>query len=221
MREATPELQLRTLFVLDERGRIVATREPEPARNPGPLFMLIRGTSSCAWAVRTDVPARFAAELDLLARDESPLASAHDDPVYGQRYLSLCQGQIESGPAFIFPEEIAQPDDPGIVNEVTLLQRNFRGWVPGEISERSPIYAVIESGYPVSVCFCARNTESAAEAGVETAQAFRGRGFAPRVTAAWALAIKASGRIPLYSTSWTQPGIARGRSQVGAGSIRQ
>ena len=41
------------------------------------------------------------------------------------------------------------------------------------------------------------------EAGGETAEAFRSRGFGPRVTAAWALAIRATGRVPLYSTAWT------------------
>jgi len=52
-------------------------------------------------------------------------------------------------------------------------------------------------------CFCARRSDAAAEAGLETAEAFRGRGFGPRVTAAWAWAIRATGRIPLYSTAWT------------------
>ncbi|MGO9606910.1 MAG: GNAT family N-acetyltransferase [Candidatus Binataceae bacterium] len=62
----------------------------------------------------------------------------------------------------------------------------------------------MDGGYPVSVCFCAnRNSDPAIEAGVETAAAFRGRGFAPRVTAAWACAIRASGRIPLYTTDWS------------------
>ena len=64
----------------------------------------------------------------------------------------------------------------------------------------------MDGGYPVSVCFCAtRNSEFAIEAGLETAAAFRRRGFGARVTAAWASAIRASGRIPLYSTSWNNP----------------
>ena len=63
--------------------------------------------------------------------------------------------------------------------------------------------AIVEDGHPVSICFCARRSEVAAEAGVETVERYRGKGFGSRVTAAWALAIRASGRIPLYSTSWT------------------
>jgi hypothetical protein len=63
--------------------------------------------------------------------------------------------------------------------------------------------AIVENGYPVSVCFCARRSNVAAEAGVETAARFRGRGFGPRVTAAWALTVRATGRIPLYSTDWS------------------
>ena len=62
--------------------------------------------------------------------------------------------------------------------------------------------ALAEDGYAVSICFCARLAATVAEAGVETAEPFRGRGFAPRVTAAWASAIRKSGRLPLYSTSW-------------------
>lgn len=73
----------------------------------------------------------------------------------------------------------------------------------GEIVQgRSPAMAIVEDGYPVSVCFCARRSHEAAEAGLETAEAYRGRGYGPRVAAAWALAVRASGRIPLYSTSW-------------------
>ena len=80
----------------------------------------------------------------------------------------------------------------------------FRGWLDSEIPACSPIVPVMDHGYLVSVCFCAtRNTAPAVEAGLETAAAFRGRGLAPRVTAAWACAIRASGRIPLYSTSWS------------------
>ncbi len=68
---------------------------------------------------------------------------------------------------------------------------------------RTPIVALMEDEHAVSVCFCARRSDVAAEAGVETAMEFRGQGLATRVTAAWALAIRDSGRVPLYSTSWT------------------
>ena len=57
-------------------------------------------------------------------------------------------------------------------------------------------------GTRVSVCFCARRSDAAAEAGLETAAKFRGRGLGPQVAATWALAVRASGRIPLYSASW-------------------
>jgi len=111
---------------------------------------------------------------------------------------------VSGGPCFTFPEALAHPTDVVLVEDERLLERNFRGWVPGEIAAgRSPVLAIVEDGNPVSVCFCARRSDSAAEAGLETAQAFRGRGFGSRVTTAWALAIRATGRVPLYSTAWT------------------
>ena len=191
---------MKTLFALDERGRIVSTLEPDA--RPGPLFILIRGASSCAWAMRADVDDALAAELDRLAAEEPPTTDFQAAPANADRYLSLLRGQVGFGPAFTFPETIVEPTDIVRIDDLQLLERNFRGWNAGEIPERSPILAIMGGGYPVSVCFCARITDIAAEAGLETAEAFRGRGYAPRVTAAWAVAIRASGRTPLYSTSW-------------------
>ena len=68
---------------------------------------------------------------------------------------------------------------------------------------RAPIAAVERDGHAVSVCCCARRSDEAAEAGLDTAAAFRRAGLGARVTAAWATAVHASGRVPLYSTSWT------------------
>jgi RimJ/RimL family protein N-acetyltransferase len=42
----------------------------------------------------------------------------------------------------------------------------------------------------------------AAEAGVETLAAFRGKGYAIAAVAGWAAAVQQSQRIALYSTSW-------------------
>jgi predicted GNAT family acetyltransferase len=65
------------------------------------------------------------------------------------------------------------------------------------------VFIVVEDGVAVSGCFSARIGAEAAEAGVETLPDYRGRGHAVAVTTAWAAAIQASGRQPIYSTAWT------------------
>ena len=207
---STPDIFLRTAFVLNEQGRILSTREP--GANPGPLFSLVAGKNCCAWAVRADIPSDLADELDRLAREEPPAVDLRAAPVHADRYLALMGDRIGaahepgvfSGPAFTFPDALSPPTGIVTIDEERLLERHFRGWVVGEIAEgRWPVLAVVEAGYPVSVCFCARRSDTAAEAGVETAAPYRGRGLGPRVTAAWALAIRETGRVPLYSTAWT------------------
>jgi hypothetical protein len=209
----SPELHLQTCLVLDHRGRITSTREPEAVR--GPLFTLTRGELSCAWAIRDDVAADVADELDRLARDEPPTWDFRAPPRHAQRYIALLGARIAAGglaetktrqsdgPAFQFPEALPPSGAIVEVHDEETLQRHFRGWMPGEIAGgRSPALAIVDGGHPVSICFCARRSDVAAEAGLDTAEGYRGRGYAPRVTAAWARAIRASGLIPLYSTGW-------------------
>lgn len=209
---STPDLHLKTAYILNADGRILSTREP--GARSGPLFSLVRSATCCAWAVRADVPRDLASELDRLAREEPPPGDLRDAPAHAGRYLSLVErhfgpgpearARLSGGPAFTFPDAVARPIDVVVVDDERLLGHNFRGWVAGEIAAgRSPVLAVVRDGYPVSVCFCARRSDVAAEAGLETAEAFRGRGFGTRVTAAWAMAIRATGRVPLYSTSWS------------------
>lgn len=208
---STPELHLHTLFVLNSDGRILSNREP--GANRGPLFSLIRGAANNAWAVRADVPEDVASEIDDLAQREPLAAGLREPPLHADRYLALLSevhplpgGSLVQyfGPAFEFPEAIERPADIVMVEDERLLQPGFPGWAAGDLhAGRSPVMAMLVDGSPVSICYCARSSEAAAEAGVETAAAFRGRGFAPLVTAAWASAIRASGRIPLYSAAWT------------------
>jgi hypothetical protein len=211
---STPALHLKTCFVLNADGRILSTREPIGTR--GPLFSLVRGATSCAWAVRADVPADVADRLDRLARGEPPALNFQAPPINAQRYIDALAGLAApgegaisrightAGPAFSFPDSLPAPDEVVVVESESLLACHFRGWVPGEIEAgRGPVVAVLANDYPVSICFCARRSDSAAEAGLETAAIYRRRGLGVRVTAAWAWAIRAAGRVPLYSTSWT------------------
>ena len=176
---STPILHLQTLFLVDDDGRISGARKPEPSR--GPLFSLIRGKASCDWAVRGDVPQDLADELEGLAREEPPASDFRYAPVHAERYMSLVIGRVDSGPAFMFPEAIAQPRGTVFIEDIQLLEHYFPGWKASEIPKRTPIVALVEEGHVVSVCFCARRFNAAAEAGLETAMAFRGRGLGSRV----------------------------------------
>lgn len=198
----SPDLELNTCYVLDERGRIVETREPQAS--PGPLFVLIRSATDCAWAIHRRVPDEVAARIAVLASSEVPTADLREEPIHAAAYVALTRGRRGfCGPAFDFPEQILPLGEVVQVQDEGALEHHFNGWVRGEIAAgRAPVCAVLEDERPVSICFCARSSELAAAAGLETAQDFRGRSFGPRVVAAWVLAIRASGRLPLYSAAW-------------------
>jgi GNAT superfamily N-acetyltransferase len=164
---------------------------------------LIRGSTEAAWAVRDDVADDVADELNDLARREPVSDEWERPPIHARRYQAALGGRVGWGPAFEFPESTGTPDGVVGVHEEALLQPHFPGWVAGEIEAgESPVLAVLVGGRAVSACFCARRSDVAAEAGLDTAPAFRGRGYAGRVTSAWAAAVRAMGRTPLYSTSW-------------------
>lgn len=209
---SSPEIELTTGFVLDEQGRIVSTREPQASH--GPLFSIIRSATECVWAVRDDVPQPIAEQIAALASQEPPIRDLRAEPVHALKFLSLTTGRHGfSGPAFTFPDQLDPPAGVVQVDDERLLARHFSGWVPGEIAAgRTPVFAAVEEGSPVSICFCARSSNTAAAAGLETAAAFRGRGHGSRVTAAWALAVRSGGRMPLYSAAWDNAaslGVAR------------
>jgi hypothetical protein len=173
-----------------------------------PVFKLSRGVAGVVWGVRKDVPEKIAFELDRLVSEEWPIRDFEEPPLHTDRYRSLVNGRIVSGPSFSFPDKIPIPTGGvAIIDRLEMLERHFRGWTAEEIPSCSPIVAVTDCGFPVSVCFCASGDSApAVQAGVETAGAFRRSGFAARVTAAWALAIRAAGRIPVYSTDWDNLG---------------
>jgi len=72
------------MLILDQHGRMVSTREPQPTH--GPLFTLIGTASGCAWAI--GAPTEIAAELDHLAREEPPIRDPRDAPLHTDQ--SLC-----------------------------------------------------------------------------------------------------------------------------------
>jgi hypothetical protein len=162
--------------------------------------------------MRVDISHRLAGQLDELARAEPAGDDFRREPLHAATYGSLLGGRLYAGPAFTFPDTIASLGEVTPIEDLAALVQNFQGWVPNEVPGCSPILGIVENGHAISICFSARKSAVAAEAGVETAARFRGRGLAPQVTAAWAFAIRASNRLPLYSTSWSnEPALAVAR----------
>jgi hypothetical protein len=196
----SPQQRLETSCALNAQGRIVSMGKPD--LGPGPLFSLIRTRAHCAWAVHENVPATIAKEIAALAREEPPVREDFQaPPVHAQAYLDLLGGNACAGPAFIFPDTLPAIFGVTMIKDAVPLQKHLNGW--DHIEGWTPIMAVVEEGHAVSACFSARRSSVAAEAGLNTSEKWRGRGFAAKVTTAWAQAIRDEGLLPVYSTNWT------------------
>lgn len=196
-------LRARVLFVHDESGDIVALNE---AGNPAaPLVYLARAADATllrfapgASPALREVVSRFVAALPSWRRGEGGNAVA--------RELAAIAGLAAApwqGPAFRFPPPLFPPM--GAMElypaHARLLHPELALWGP-DLTRSRPALAVLRAGQAVSICCSSRSIREAAEAGVETVAAFRGQGCAGLAVTAWADAVRASGRIPFYSTSW-------------------
>jgi len=110
--------------------------------------------------------------------------------------------EVWVGSAWRFPETLPVPEGVTAIDRknAAFLREHFP-YTAAHLDQEEPCFAVIEEGVAVSVCRSVRVTPQVAEAGVDTVEGFRGRGYAVRVVGAWASAVRESGLIPLYSIS--------------------
>ena len=210
-------LQAEVLYTHDAAGRLLRVNEQDG--DPAPRFFLGRTLKGNLWRCRHDLPPDLARDLERLAAEEPVAADLRDEPRNYDRIRALLGSHAPiagtwHGPAYHLPDAPLAP--PAGVVRVTaangeLLRPTFTGLI-AQLGWLQPCLAVVEGGAAVSVCFSSRNHPRAAEAGVNTIEAARGRGHAARVVTGWAAAVRAERRIPLYSTSWdnvASQGVAR------------
>ena len=211
------ELHLRCLHHHDARGRIVRQRQRGGVR--APRFHLGRTRFGSLWRFRDDLDAECVRALARLAGREPPLPeSPAGEPPPPERlgaFRSRLGPAVEwRGPAYRFPEAIPEPPTGGYeLREIGpgdegLLEGALADWA-SELADRAPCIAAMRDGRALSICASSRPLHvpgsprsPVAEAGVETDAAARGRGLATAVVAHWALAVRARGGEPMYSTSW-------------------
>ena len=211
-------LHLESMYRLDGNGRIVGFRDGW--ERPAPRFALARSVAGNAWLLGSAVPGRTADRLAAVAEREPRVESRRPLADREYRRILAAEAKIErvwSGPAYVLPERL-----PGSGTAIELGPAHFDALMEHfpvtveNFPDRSPVVGIIEGGVVVSRCCSAREPSAGVEAGVDTVEGCRGRGYAVRVTAGWARALRALGRVPLYSTSWDNEPSQRVAERLGA-----
>ncbi|MDA0352335.1 MAG: GNAT family N-acetyltransferase [Chloroflexi bacterium] len=158
--------------------------------------------------MRDDLDSGQAAALAELAAAEPVVRDFEGEPPALEGYREIVGGvwavtREYRGPAFIFPDELPAAPRAVLVGPAdrALLPPHF-AWAIEEWDDIQPVAVALDGGVAVAICHAPAGTAEAAEAGVFTIEAARGRGYAVEVVAAWAQAMRAAGRLPMYSTQW-------------------
>ena len=198
-------LHVGALFTHNAAGRMLRVNTPDGA--DAARFFLGRTIDGSVIHFRHDVDNETQIALEAAANDDP--VRALDSPADSSRYEAILSrtapiADTWVGPAFCFPNDLSEPGDTIRVTDANahVLRPLLEPWIP-DVRIGQPLFATVVDGQAVSVCCSVRETSAAHEVGVETVPSFRGRGYAARVVASWARALRDMGLVPLYSTSWT------------------
>jgi hypothetical protein len=210
------EIRADTLFRHDLRGRMVCVNDPEG--RPAPRLFLGQTGGGSVVRFGPGVSDTLARALTEIIEHEPTTGDQGLEPTRLEaiRKLLVEDAPITvegGGPAYRFSDSMTPH---GVAFRVTAanldLVRDTYPWLLRRLADCEPCFALVRDGAAVSICHSSRNGTAAAEAGVNTLPAFRGRGYATVATLAWGTTIRSSGRMPLYSTAWdnvASQGVAR------------
>lgn len=209
-------LQAQTLFEMSPRLRMIRARDPDSS--PAPRLYLGGGTDGWVGYVRDDIGDTQRHEIDALLRDEPPVTAPGVTPRHAETYRAILEAEPLSlhnyGPVHRLPRGTRAPDiDAAIVCCDTtegdaLVERIRCGGMPKGLYDAgfvdlshfwAPWCAATVGDDIAALAFCVRDGLMAREIGVYTVGDYRGRGYAPAVTAAWS-ALHPRHPVLFYST---------------------
>jgi hypothetical protein len=200
------QLELETLWITDNDGRMVRARTSED--RSAPALTAVRGGSRLVWAAGRSVTAPVLDEIAQVLGSEpsETLAGTGWRPATRDRILAVlgehASGREERGPSFVLTEtpDLATGIDCWTSAHVDV--DDLRGLMREE-DRRSlvpPWAVVVAEGSVAAVCETARSAPTSVEAGVWTYEPFRRRGFGAAAVAAWSNLV--SERVVFYSTTF-------------------
>jgi RimJ/RimL family protein N-acetyltransferase len=200
-------IHIETLFTQDANLRLVGVNEPWPGFRPAPRFFL--GCAQDGTVIsryRRDMPAALIMTLQKLVEATTTNGYMGREPEHVRAFLELLDAApsaVYTGPAFRVPE---MPDPVSEVVRITtgnvhLIPDEF-GWLIQELTYAQPCVGLITDNRIVAICRSVRIGARAHEAGLETLDEYRGKGYALQVLAAWSKLVRHEGGMPMYSTSW-------------------
>lgn len=214
------DLHLDALYERTAPDRILRVRSTDVGT---PLVHLLRTAEANYGLIAASVPREVAEAIERLFAAEPVMG-----PGEWEQTPPRCADAVRAllppasayrGPAFGFPallpsvtppagfriEVLAEPD--GVVTAPMVA------WIAEAKPDEQPLVVARDaSGRVVAACHAARRSDAATEAGLEVDPSVRRAGLGVAVTGAWASAVRAGGREPLYSTSWENQasrGVAR------------
>jgi hypothetical protein len=207
--DCSPELarlRLEALYRCDHRGRMATVNEWHG--RAAPRFHLLRTARESIGRYRTDLGDDLVACLEHSRVQEQTERQPCKLPALYSKYLELLSShapivRVWAGPVFVFPDNMVTAVHTVSINDTNghLLRGGFDDWLQ-DIRHRRPFIAVVENNRAVSICASVRISDAVHCAGVETLVEHRKRGHAANAVAGWALAVRALGAAPFYSTSW-------------------
>jgi hypothetical protein len=197
-------LQYAALYDLDPHGRMLLVNDG-PDSPPAPRFFMARTIEGHFVRFRADLSEAMVQTLTDVAATEPISDDLELPPRYAVAIRSLLGAPVDEyrGPAFVVPDQL--PEHPGaqilMPEQIEVLQKHYPGLIHA-YEGCGPIAAVLVDGVAVSVCFSSRNRPASAEAGVDTIEGYRRRGFGRMAVVAWAREVHRQGRVAFYGTTW-------------------
>ena len=174
-------IQVSALFTDDGNERLKYIREPgfdESELDAAPRFFMGRTLQGNIWRFRYDLPGDVVQTVEQICHNEPVALNLFHPPHYIAAIRSALAehkpiDEEERGPAYWIPNSIGSSANSVLISETnkSLLETHFPWKITSQSNfQTAPLVATVHEGKAVSICYCARITSVAAEAGVETVE---------------------------------------------------